>query len=623
MLSIRAALRTGVLLVAALTFATCDSGGGVGGVGASCSTDNDCKPGLLCVVSVCTPTTTTCSDDADCPGGACVNGSCTGLGSCTSDQDCMPGMFCGSDGFCTTGVRPECITDADCDDGNQDTTDICAAGSCVNTPIDTSCLGDEDCLDGDPCTTDTCTGGNCHYADVPDCCNVDLDCDDDSEFTIDTCVDNACEYSQAPIPCELDADCDDGDACTFDLCEDGTCENNPRADPFCCNTADDCDDGDDTTVDLCVDNACTWTNCTSDIDCEDNNPCSEQGCQEGVCVYTFLETPECACVTDADCAGKGGVCSLLQIGPTSVGTYCVNSAGPKMGGVECTDGAECHSGFCMGLTSGDDLCFQGCVSDTECTTGMSCSSITYGSGTPDELEVPACLPALASCTGDGSCLDGEICQPTGDPDIPNTIITVCAPPSGTGTMTAGQVCAVDTDCQSNFCVGVVGTEQMICWSACASDADCAPGLLCYVNMLYFIFDQGTPDYLSDDTLYSTGGCMPDLGSYVPCVGDADCPVGEFCEPGNNQNATQLEPRCLDSWTPGNGPAGQDCSTDDQCLSGICIGPPSGFCLGLCKNDLGCFGATTCQTFDEFIIDDKNTPDDKTDDVLDAVDLCLP
>ena len=179
------------------------------------------------------------------------------------------------------------------------------------------------------------------------------------------------------------------------------------------------------------------------------------------------------------------------------------------------------------------------------------------------------------------------------------------------------------DCQSSFCVGVVGTEQKICWSACVSDADCAPGLQCYVNMVYFVLDQGTPEFLSDDILYSVGSCMPDLGSYIPCVGDADCPAGEFCHPGNNQTATQLEPRCLVSWTPGNGPAGQDCSTDDQCLSGICIGPPSGFCLGLCKNDLGCFGSTSCQTFDNFIVDDKNTPDDGTDDVLDAVDLCLP
>ena len=614
--------RAGVLLATGLVLIACSSEGGAGGAGASCSTDNDCLDGLICVIGLCTPTITSCTSDDQCPGGACVAGACTGLGGCTSDLDCPEDMTCGPDWKCTSGVQPECTIDAECDDGDGNTTDACVGGSCSNTPIVVGCVVDDDCLDGNPCSADSCVGEICDYQDVPGCCTTDAQCDDESEFTVDACVDNACEYTTAEVPCEHDGECEDQDLCTFDTCVDGACENTASADPFCCNTADDCDDGDDTTVDLCEDNSCTWTNCTSDIDCEDNNPCSQQACEEGVCVFTVVTTQECACVTDADCFNKGGACALVQMSPTAVATYCVNSQGPKLGGVECTTNEECHSGLCMGLSSGEDYCFQGCVSDTECTMGMMCSSVIYGQGTADENEIPACLPAPSQCTGDSSCPLGEICRPTGDPDYPSTIITVCAPP-GNGTKTAGQLCSTDEDCQSDICFGIIGQDQSVCWSACVADNDCTPGLKCYVNLLFFSFDQDTPMDLSDDKLYSTGSCMPDMGSYLQCSGDTDCVVGEFCYPGNNQTATQLEPRCLDSWAPGSTSAGDNCSTDDQCLSGMCISAPSGFCLGLCKLDSGCFGTTTCQTYDTFVVDDKNTPNDDTDDVLDSVELCLP
>lgn len=615
-------LRAGLVLATGLLLATCDSGGGAGGAGASCSTDKDCQTGLLCVVGLCTPTSTSCTSDAQCPGGACVAGSCTGLGGCTTDQDCPEGMICGADWKCTSEVTPDCTVDVECDDGDPNTTDACVAGSCSNTPVNIGCLTDDDCLDGDPCTGDTCNGGSCYYEDVPDCCTTDAQCDDGSEFTDDSCVENACQYAPVEVPCETDAECDDQDFCTFDSCTDGLCVNTASADPFCCNSADDCDDGDDTTVDLCEENSCTWTNCTSDIDCEDNNPCSEQACQEGVCIYTILTTPACACVSDVDCMGKGGACALVQLGPTSVATYCVNSQGPKMGGVDCATNEECFTGLCMGLSSGENYCFQGCVSDTECTMGTMCSTVVYGQGTPDEKEIPACLPAPTGCSGDGACPEGEICRPTENPDWPGTITTVCAPP-GTGTKGPGQICGDDGDCQSDICLGIIGTEQSVCWSACASDLDCSPGLKCYVNLLYFVFDQDTPMDLSDDTRYSIGSCMPDIGTYNQCAGDTDCAAGEFCYPGNNQTSTQLEPRCLDSWSPGSTGAGDNCTTDDQCLSGMCISAPSGFCLGLCSSDFGCFGATSCQTYDSFVVDDKGTPNDETDDVLDALDLCLP
>merc|ERR1712176_1240890 len=55
-----------------------------------------------------------------------------------------------------------CSEDSDCDDGNPDTIDTCASGSCQYV-----CATDASCDDGDPCTADTCTDGVC--SSVFDC----------------------------------------------------------------------------------------------------------------------------------------------------------------------------------------------------------------------------------------------------------------------------------------------------------------------------------------------------------------------------------------------------------------------------------------------------------------------
>merc|ERR1712176_11519 len=55
-----------------------------------------------------------------------------------------------------------CSEDSDCDDGNPDTIDTCASGSCQYV-----CASDASCDDGDPCTADTCTDGVC--SSVFDC----------------------------------------------------------------------------------------------------------------------------------------------------------------------------------------------------------------------------------------------------------------------------------------------------------------------------------------------------------------------------------------------------------------------------------------------------------------------
>merc|ERR1711902_5387 len=55
-----------------------------------------------------------------------------------------------------------CTEDSDCDDGNPNTIDTCASGSCQHV-----CANNAACDDGDPCTADTCDSGVC--SSVMDC----------------------------------------------------------------------------------------------------------------------------------------------------------------------------------------------------------------------------------------------------------------------------------------------------------------------------------------------------------------------------------------------------------------------------------------------------------------------
>merc|ERR1711902_249420 len=62
----------------------------------------------------------------------------------------------------TFTVTFSCTEDSDCDDGDPDTIDTCANGSCQH-----ACGSDAACDDEDPCTADTCNNGVC--SSVTDC----------------------------------------------------------------------------------------------------------------------------------------------------------------------------------------------------------------------------------------------------------------------------------------------------------------------------------------------------------------------------------------------------------------------------------------------------------------------
>jgi fibro-slime domain-containing protein len=104
----------------------------------------------------------------------CGDGNCNGQENCeTCSQDC---------GICP---KPECETNADCDDGSACTTDVCAAGKCMHADVT--------CFDQDPCTDDSCnpTSG-CVFTPNDQCvCNPEIELITDGNFETPVVTDGA------------------------------------------------------------------------------------------------------------------------------------------------------------------------------------------------------------------------------------------------------------------------------------------------------------------------------------------------------------------------------------------------------------------------------------------------
>lgn len=213
----------------------------------------------------------------------------------------------------STGIDPcaLCMSNAECDDGNQCTEDLCVpATGCSNT------WRSGTCNDGNACTTnDFCAFGLC-LSFTP------VECDDGNP-----CTDNSCNPQTGCQTAFNTAPCDDGDACTIaDICAGGVCngtaldcsDGNPCTDNVCvggsCQSANNtspCDDGDACTVaDTCSGGACVSG---ATAVCDDANPCTINSCSSSVgCVFTPIEP--CA---ESDLDGDGipdteDVCTTLE-----------------------------------------------------------------------------------------------------------------------------------------------------------------------------------------------------------------------------------------------------------------------------------------------------------------------
>ena len=87
--------------------------------------------------------------------------------------------------------------------------------------------GDPNLDPADPCTAATASA---------DCCTSDADCEDGDPVTLNVCEGASCVATLNPDACLSDAECDDGEPCTVDHCAPGTqvCEHVGGFGAACC-----------------------------------------------------------------------------------------------------------------------------------------------------------------------------------------------------------------------------------------------------------------------------------------------------------------------------------------------------------------------------------------------------
>ncbi len=229
--------------------------------------------------------------------------------------------------------------------------------------------------------------------------------------------------------------------------------------------------------------------CNSNDDCEPDAVCFPTTKLIGRC-----RTSECSGVgQDADC-GEGGACTpivmpsgaifeCVKTGTRRSGESCIgiaNDHSPR--DLICTAGLACEQGTCLPLICDQDRscpagsrcradatgflpekrCEQGCDSDAECKSGMTCA--------PGILDNPVCANVVdarclvSKCTDDLQCV---ITMP-----LLGRVHADCVKPCKLGERGS---CGPGTTCAQ---VGFGEAATAYCMQACRSDVDCRAGSIC-------------------------------------------------------------------------------------------------------------------------------------------------
>jgi hypothetical protein len=583
-------------------------------IASDCVVDADCLDALAdlgpCQTASCDQAAGLCVTDEAEDGTACED-----LNPCTLNDSCLAGeCVAGEAVACESGPcfiascdekTGECgnepVADgSSCDDGDLCTAeDICQAGECTPGP-------GLECADNNPCTTDSCdplTGCSFEPAD-------DEPCDDENPCTEgDACLDGACQSGDNTCQCESDIDCDKMDdlnlcngklicvetecvidpdsivecdtaqdtECMVTTCDPATgeCALKAAPDGVPCGNEDQCLLGKTCLVGECIGGMI--------VNCEDGNPCTENHCEpESGCQSSPLSDISCddgdVCTTDDTCSA--GICS----GDNTCECENTDDCGAFEDGNFCNGTLICQESYCVIDADTIVLCpaadspcskkvcnqFSGECEDKNSTNGTACDD--------DDL-----------CTASDACLAG-VCQ--GEPilcddnnpctDDSCTLDAGClftaidgGPCDDANPCTDGDICS-EGQCQPG--------ADSIC--ECESNDDCIPH---------------EDDNLCNGTLECVeNNCTQVEDSIVVCDTSLDSPCKKNqCDPGTGEcSLTPLVDGtiCDDAL---------QCTEDDVCLDGICIGI-SALCDdgNICTDDVcleldgGCTHLPNFQTCDD-------------------------
>jgi hypothetical protein len=409
-----------------------------------------------CTTDVCTagvPSHPNLSDGTSCgTHGACLQGACTG---CGAPSDC-PGVDdeCKSR-TCTVGVcgfaftasgsavlaqvagncqKNQCDgtgntvsaadnSDAPADDGNQCTSDVCAAGAPSHPakPTNTACSQNG----GSFCSA----AGACVVCNAPtQCAGTDTDCQTRS------CTGNSCGFSFQPAGTMTSAQ-------TAGDCQVNQCDGAGNVIQSAANTDAPADDGNQCTSDVCVAGAPSHPAKAIDTACNQNG---------GSFCSAFGTCAECNAPTQ--CAGTDTECHSR----TCNGNACGQSNAPAGTATSAQTSGDCQTTQCDGagniVSAADD-------SDAPADDGNQCTTDVCTAGVPSHPNRSlgaACSQGGGSlCDGAGACVaascsDGAYNGSETDVDCGGGTCPACPTNSG---------CAVNSDCETSICTANICAQS--------------------------------------------------------------------------------------------------------------------------------------------------------------------
>ncbi|MBI1825572.1 MAG: hypothetical protein HY287_13160 [Planctomycetes bacterium] len=411
----------------------------------------------------------------------------------------------------------------------------------------------ETCDDGNACTAnDVCSNGKCG--------GVPVDCSDNNICTNDLCnPTTGCYHVNNTISC------DDGNICTTnDACTGGTCAG----------TTMNCDDDNPCTDDFCnPETECGCYHVNNTRPCDDGNICTTSDiCSGGICVGG----PLLGC-------NLGTVCTTGTCRPDTGCTYAYNSVTCDDGNA-CTAYDVCSNGICSGVpvdcddnnACTDDLCnpLTGCyhVNNTaRCNDHHSCkiNDVCTGGVCSGVSSSPTCV----ECIADGQCNDGNNCT------TDTCFHGICFYTPNSNSCDDGNACTTNDTCASGVCIGGAALD---CddGSICTDDS-CNPSSGCV-----HVVNSDPCDSGNACTTYDTcfgGVCLG--GPPINCD-DGNACTDDFCNPASGCLHINNSAPCND---------GCECTTNDVCSGGLCVGGPPPDCDdgNPCTDDscdvtLGCY-----------------------------------
>ena len=543
--------------------------------------------------------------------------------------------------------------------------DVAIVQGCGDSP---PCTSDADCEDGDPCTENVCGDeGVCGAKQLEKCCLSSTDCLEPLGpcEKLAGCIENQCVYEGEPGCCQTNDDCDDGNDCTIGFCtDDGGCTY--EVDPDCCTPeilyAAAFPFGDDGGVEIENDNPAGGWN-ISDTNAYSpprslhyGDPATGTydfgGASAGIVRLPPLELPggESAELTfwlyaDVETFPMADeltvrvrqsegqpveVWAKADLGDDQFKTWVPITvdlstfAGSKIrvsfsfdtiDAID-NDGSGIHiDDIAIGVGCGGG----GCTSDEQCVDDNDCTMDSCGDN-GQCFHVPD--PDCAGCGGPLDCDDGNPC--TADFCVDEVCQHVPVPsPECTQECEFDEQCADDDPCTQDLC----GDEGLCYYLAnpdcgiCATVEDCDDGDTCTIDFCISgecsHFPSPDPDCnaecMSDAQCQDDDPCTTDFcGAEGICqhVGDpncgfcdsaADCQDGDactidFCVAGTCEHVPSPDPECNAGCTND-----AQCLDEDPCTKDFC--GDAGICQHIGDPECGiCGGPADCADGDECTVD---------------------